>query len=158
MTNKLTLGKVAERPPLPHSLGEKIERDTGRPERIPLGQRQLQLNVTERKGIHRHWFNDADMRIEQAKLAGYKLVTDDTDQIIKKKVGTNADGGAMYAYLMEAPESYRQEDEAARVRDYNNFVASVNKGAINTPEGQSSDPNAGFYAHQDLHKGIQYQS
>lgn len=93
-----------------------------RPKRTPLGQRNLLTIGNKRKGFNQRWINDVDDRIERAKAAGYTPVMRPTEvgdqragaatqvgDIVKRPVG-----GGITAVLMEIPDKYHQEDQAAK--------------------------------------------
>lgn|SRR3990167_3141180 len=99
------------------------DRKTERPKRIPVGSRKI-LVADERPGYHRRWVNDDGERILQFKDAGYAHVTNsDADisdartqdpskigsSVVRKSVGDNK-----WAYLMEIPLEFYNEDQEAK--------------------------------------------
>lgn len=93
-----------------------------RPKRTPLGERNILTVGNKRKGFNQRWINDVDDRIERAKAAGYTPVMRPTEvgdpragaatqvgDIVRKPVG-----GGITAVLMEIPDEYYQEDQAAK--------------------------------------------
>lgn len=83
--------------------------------RKPFGTMSLKLSLPKRVGYHRHWFNDVAGRIDEAEQNGWKKVLKDGVPI-KRAVGTGRDNGALYAYAMEIPTEFWQEDMDARHR------------------------------------------
>lgn len=94
---------------------------TKRPKRTPLGTRNV-LIATERKGFVRRYVNDVDDRIERAKAAGYTPVTTHSDASDPRAgsdsrmgaISSKSVGGGVRAVLMEIPEKFYQEDQAAK--------------------------------------------
>lgn len=91
-----------------------------RPKRTPLGLRNV-LNAEKREGFVRRYFNDVDDRIERAKAAGYTPVLVESDasdpNMGPSQMGTvsaKSVGGGVRAVLMEIPEEFYQEDQAAK--------------------------------------------
>lgn len=83
--------------------------------RKPFGTMSLKLSLPKRVGYHRHWFNDVAGRIDEAEANGWKKVTKDGVPV-KRVVGTGRDNGALYAFAMEIPTEFWQEDMDARHR------------------------------------------
>lgn len=105
---------------------------TARPARVrkPFGSTSQKLYWPPRPGFHRHWFNDAPGRIEEAIEAGYDHVQEKGGQPVKRKVGKHSSGDAMYAFLMETPEEYFQEDMAAQQKLVDEKIAGVYEGEV----------------------------
>ena len=102
---------------------ERSERAKSRPKRVPVGTRKV-LVAEDRPGYHRRWVNDQGDRIQAFLDAGYTPVrqagadisderTQDPNKlgssIVRKSVG-----GDVYAILMEIPQEYYDEDQAAK--------------------------------------------
>lgn len=102
--------------------GYALQKETPpKKKRVPLGTRD-RLRYPERKGYHRHVFNDQNDRIQRALDAGYEFVEDhlpggdpragDPTQVgskVMKEVG-----GGTKGYLMEIPMEYYEEDQKAK--------------------------------------------
>ena len=79
-----------------------------RRKRASTGGFNLKLEVPERPGYHRRWFNDEPGRLAFAHDMAYDFVTDGTiksdspDKRVRRFVGS-VDGHPLYAYLMECP-------------------------------------------------------
>ncbi len=92
-----------------------------RPQRTPLGTRK-RLTCEQRPGDVRRWVNDEPGRVERFKAAGYETVTDDlkvgdprADTSTQMGSAVTADGGGgVRMVLMEIPEGFYREDQAAK--------------------------------------------
>ncbi len=72
------------------------------------------MAVEPRLGYHRHWFNDEPGRVDRALEAGYTHVIDEKTKENKKMVvGRYESGSPQTAYLMEVPQEWYAEDQAA---------------------------------------------
>jgi len=99
---------------------EKSQR-TPRKKRVPIATRN-KLKAQAREGYHRRFFNDVDDRIAEAEAAGYEKVKGDVstgDQHVgagskKGSCVAKSVGGGITAYLMEIPQEYYDEDQAAK--------------------------------------------
>ncbi len=112
--------------------------------RASVGGFNMKLSIPERAGFKRRWFNDTPGRIADAQELAYDHVTeagiksDSPDSRVRRLVGTQANGQALYAYLMETPESeyqagldekeetHRQVDQA--IRDGRDATGQVSNG------------------------------
>lgn len=94
---------------------EVVQKPTQRRRRPSTGGHAYKLTAPSREGETRRWFNDTGDRIAEAKELGYEFVSDTsvkTDQPgsrIARRVGTQANGDAIYAYLMETPDQLYQQ-------------------------------------------------
>jgi hypothetical protein len=93
-----------------------------RPKRIPLSA-QNRLIVPARLGFVRRWVNDVEDRIARFELAGWTKVENSSltvgDGRSKDPAPLSATrrisvGKGVYAYLMEIPEEFYQEDQKAK--------------------------------------------
>ena len=82
--------------------------------RRPIGSYSQKLALPERRGYKRHWFNDQAGRVEDAEANGWAFIQDRDGHNLKRCVGTGRDKNALYAYAMELPLVFWQEDMAAR--------------------------------------------
>lgn len=96
----------------PADLQSEIERI--RAFRKPLGAFSQKLALPKRPGYHRHWFNDVAGRIDEAEANGWAHVKGTDGKPISRCVGTGRDKGSLYAFAMEIPEVFWQEDQDAR--------------------------------------------
>ncbi|MBB6424953.1 hypothetical protein [Sphingopyxis sp. JAI128] len=104
----------------------------GRRRRASVGGLNMKLQVPERPGYHRHWFNDVPGRLAMAHELAYDFVEDRTlksdspDTRIRRHVGT-IDGNPLYAYLMETPlEEYErgQREKVEETREVDKAIAA----------------------------------
>lgn len=113
--------------------------ETERTERVPLGGQTYKLDAPLRPGYRRYWFNDDIGRIESALAAGYKHVEEKRGKRAskwKRPAGTNETGGQRYVYLMEIPEEFYQEDQAAKQRPIDEIDAAIQGGVVNGADGK----------------------
>ena len=118
-----------------------------RKERVPLGGKRLKMTAPDRKGYHRHWFNDVGTRLSDAQAAGYTFVHDEAtldetegNEVSTRKrqaVGTQENDQPMYAYLMEIPERFYQEDQAAKQAEIDETEAAMKRGLTPGQEQQA---------------------
>lgn len=98
-----------------------MSRVRNRPQRTPIGRRNV-LTAEQRPGYVRRWVNDEDGRIAMFQEAGYEPVKTPTEvgdpmagnasqlgSVVRKPVG-----GGKTAVLMEIPEEFYLEDQAAK--------------------------------------------
>ena len=97
---------------------------TTRRRRPSTGGHALKLEAPQRAGETRRWVNDVGDRIANLKELGYEHVSDtgvQTDQPgsrIARRVGTQANGAPLHAYLMETPdELYKQGVDEREVQN-----------------------------------------
>ena len=94
-----------------------------RPKRTPLGQRNV-MTFKQRPGYVRRLFNDVNSRLADAEDAGYTFVMDHSADTSHEGVIRNTKegavskrvGGGITGYLMEIPEEFYVEDQAAKQR------------------------------------------
>lgn len=118
---------------------------TGRKQRIPLGSPQQKLAATIRPGYVGRWVNDEGGRLQQAQMAGYSFVNEDTTKQgtnadpgtrISRIVGKQEDGQALRAYLMEQTEENYAEDQAAKQAQLDAFDEAMKRG---NSDGKAAD-------------------
>lgn len=129
-----------------------------RPQRTPLGRRNV-LTASARKGYQRRWVNDTDDRLLRAQEAGYTFVQDPTANTSDQVAGDPAQMGSatsksvgkgVRAYLMEIPEDFYREDQAAKQKDVDASEAGLRAktdegqyGAVELGEGMSRKRRTG---------------
>ncbi len=117
-----------------------------RKSRKPLGSFTQKLAYATRPGYHRHWFNDIPGRIDEAKISGWANVSD-KGQPVKRVVGTGRDKGALYAYLMEIPSVFWDEDMAAQFERAQAPIDAIKSSPVQAKAGQSkAQDNEKFYS------------
>ena len=95
------VARTADEAPIPKS---------ERRRRPSTGGHEYKLSAPSREGETRRWVNDEGNRIAKMKELGYEFVSDtgvQTDQPgsrIARRVGTQANGAPLHAYLMETPD------------------------------------------------------
>lgn len=135
-----TEGELSE-----ESLAEAIARIRGI--RKPLGAFSQKLALPQRSGYHRHWFNDVAGRIEEAAANGWAHVTGSDGKPIKRCVGSGRDKGAMFAYAMELPEVFWQEDQDARHDAATQKIESLKAAPFRAQPGSAkADDKGKFYS------------
>ena len=120
---------------------DDARQETERTERTPLGGQNYKLKAPLRPGYRRYWFNDDIGRTENALAAGYKHVEEERKgrgkaPRMKRPAGTNETGGQRYVYLMEIPEEFYQEDQAAKQQPIDEIDAAIKGGVVNGADGQ----------------------
>jgi hypothetical protein len=111
--------------------------ETGRRKRIPLGQAQQRLGANIRPGYVGRWINDTPGRLKQAEAAGYTFVGDGTgakSTELGERVAQEVGGGTK-AYLMEIPQEWHAEDQAAKQERVNAAEQQIRLGAAERQTG-----------------------
>ena len=134
--------------------------------RVPMTRRRNQFNGTESKltvkkhieGYKLHIFNDTPGRIDSALSSGYEFVSPNevggvTSNVVSQNtdigdkvrflVGSNNEGGPLYAYLMKIKQEWYDEDQAELLARNNKIDDALRKGKA---PGVSSE---GFYVPRD---------
>lgn len=109
--------------------GEPAINITPRRVRKPFGSQAQKLARPNRQGFVRHWFNDTPGRILRAKEAGWEIVLADNGEPDTHPVGVSETGGALIAFLMETPEEFYKEDQAAEQKRIDEMERSFKRGA-----------------------------
>ena len=107
----------------PTDTKKPVEKKTPeRPKRKPITKRNV-LTSKARPGYVNRWVNDIDDRIMMFEEAGWKVVRKDSQDTSEKKaeepsklgsIVRKAVGGGYYAVLMEIPQEWYDEDQAAK--------------------------------------------
>jgi hypothetical protein len=142
-------------------MDELVKRGPGRPPkhietpelpkraaRRPFGSMQQKLAYADRPGYHRHWFNDAKNRINDALGAGYEHVKDKEGKNVSHVVGTTEQGGPLTAFLMEIPQEWYDEDMAAQKAERDEKFASITSQERGYGRGISVTESVPAKAHQ----------
>jgi hypothetical protein len=96
------------------TVADRPQRKSRKPFGIPRSKLSVAMLV---EGYHLHWVNDTPGRIHEAISGDYEFVSpkevgvEEKDDRVKRLVGTNEDGSAMYAYLMKIREEWYEEDQ-----------------------------------------------
>ena len=115
--------------------------------RKPFGAFTQKLALPERAGYHRHWFNDAPGRIDEAVANGWAHIKDKEGKPVSRIVGRGRDNGAMRAYAMELPKVFWEEDMAARHEVAKARVDDIKKSPFRSKSGQATKADQGkFYS------------
>lgn len=122
---------------------ENDEMRVRRANRRPFGSNQQKLYYPQRSGYHRHWFNDMDGRIEEARAAGYELVKEGSEPV-RRVVGTGKDRGALFAYLMEIPKEWWEEDMKRNQEQVDLTEHAIRRGEMITGKS-AEDGQSKFY-------------
>lgn len=114
--------------------------------RKPLGTTSQKLALPTRRGYHRHWFNDAAGRIEEAQEAGWAFVKGNDGRNIKRCVGTGRDKNALWAYAMELPLVFWQEDQDSKNAAASAVMSGLKNQAFAAAPGSMKKADSGkFY-------------
>ena len=120
----------------------KVEK---RKERIPLGVPRKKLEAKEIPGFHLHWVNDYPGRVQEALGSGYEFVSEEETAIndfvtpgnadlgtrVKRMVGKDDNGGALFAYLMKIDENLWKEDQLELQKRNNLVDEAIRRGDLN---------------------------
>jgi len=126
--------------PLVRTQADRSKRES----RIPFGVARTKLNVPmELEGYHLHWVNDSAGRIQEAQRGGYTFVEpkevgapEDGSQV-KRLVGKNEDGSAMYAYLMKIEMEFYHEDQQLIQSEVDRFDSAIKRGTLEEKAGDN---------------------
>lgn len=118
--------------------------------RKPLGTFSQKLALPTRRGYHRHWFNDVAGRVDEAAQNGWAHILDKDNKPTKRAVGTGRDNGVMYAYAMELPSVFWQEDMDARHARAAETIANTKSNPFKAATGTAKPSDKGkFYSPED---------
>ena len=115
-----------------------------RESRVPFGVARTKLEVPMTlEGYHLHWVNDSAGRIQEAQRGGYSFVEpkevqapEDGSQV-KRLVGKNEDGSAMYAYLMKIENEFYNEDQQMIQSEVDRFDSAIKRGTLDEKAGDN---------------------
>lgn len=125
--------------------------------RKPFGTFTQKLALPQREGYKRHWFNDEPGRVEEALSNGWAHVQDSkSGQPVRRVVGTGRDKGALYAYAMEIPKVFWDQDMQARHDAAQARIDEIKKNPFRSKPGQADKSDAGkFYSAKDEPLSVQ---
>ena len=123
---------------------------TSRKERIPLGVPRKKLEATPIEGFHMHWVNDYPGRVSEALASGYEFVSEEETKLndfvtpgnadlgtrVKRMVGKDDNGGALFAYLMKIDENLWKEDQLELQKRNDRVDEAIRRGDLNRVESQ----------------------
>jgi hypothetical protein len=111
------------------------------------GAMQQKLALPERQGYHRHWFNDVAGRIDEASASGWSHIMNPRDgKTLKRAVGSGRDNGVLYAYAMELPNVFWQEEMDARHAKATAQIDAIKTKPFQAKPGQAQASDKGkFY-------------
>ena len=124
--------------------------------RVPMSIPRRKLEVPEKPGYVRYWFNDYPGRIQQALRGGYDFVDSrdvditntclggdvtangntDLGTKVSLVVGKTEEGTALRAYLMEIKEEWFKEDQTIIQDQVNMIDATIKRGSL-TADGEA---------------------
>lgn len=118
---------------------------SGRPQRTPVGQRNILTVKGKEPGYEYRFVNDVDDRIEQFKEAGYELVPDDAAKVGDKRVNAASATGSVKevsvgqgtkAYLMRIKSEYFEEDKARKLAQVKEIERATTAKALDGTYGE----------------------
>lgn len=125
--------------------GSIVRTEADRPQRskrIPFGTARTKLGITMMiDGYHLHWVNDSAGRVAEAQAGGYTFVEPkeigdaSKESSIRRLVGTNEDGTAMYAYLMKIENAFYDEDQKDVQAIADKFELAIRRGELDSRPG-----------------------
>jgi hypothetical protein len=117
------------------------------------GNKKLDVN-SQVTGYHLCWINDTPGRLFEAEESGYEYVSPseigsgEREDRVKRLVGTNQDGSAMFAFLMKIRQEWYDEDQSSLGEVNRQIEDAIKGGKINK---QSNDgryvPPGGIIIH-----------
>lgn len=98
-----------------------------------IGGNSAKLNRPEyqREGYKRRWFNYEQGRLDAAYNNDYDFVLNSKGEKIKERVWSKEDGSDLYAYLMEKPVDWYEEDQRKKQSIVDQKEKAIKEG--NTP-------------------------
>ena len=135
---------------------ENVEQAIARIRQIrqPFGAYTQKLALAERPGYHRHWFNDAAGRVDEAKASGWSHVINPRDgNPLSRVVGTGRDNGVLKAYAMEIPNVFWQEEMDARHDATKAKIDAIKKNPFSAKPGQAQRSDSGKFYDPDEASG-----
>lgn len=113
----------------------------------PFGGLRQKLAYAKREGYHRHWFNDTPGRLKAAEEGGYSFVKNDDQKNVSLAVGTNESGQPLFAFLMEIPQDWYDEDMRAQQNSVDEIERSIqDRGNLSgVAEGDRDNAGEKFY-------------
>lgn len=143
-----------------HREAEEAREPTDRRERKPLSGFRLKLDAPSREGYQRRWINDTGNRLREAQEGGWTFVNDETaltashtdtaDTRVSVIAGRHEAGGVMHAYLMEIPQEWYDEDQAAKEQELDEIDEALRRGRV-----QGADPrDAEAFSNTSQGRGI----
>ena len=129
---------------------EPQEKKTTRKERIPLGVPRKKLEAKPIEGYHLHWVNDYPGRVIEAMAGGYQFVEYSETEIndfvtpgnsdlgtrVKRQVGKNENGEALFAYLMKIEENLWKQDQEELQKRNDLVDQAIRRGDLNPVDNQ----------------------
>ena len=123
---------------------EQVREVTQRREIIPFGVARAKLGVTYQiPGHHLHWINDYPGRVHQAQQGGYDFVhpkevsmstgvaeATDLGTKVRRLVGKQESGDALYAFLMKIPLELYEQTQAMIQAEVDRTDQAIRAGAI----------------------------
>jgi hypothetical protein len=118
---------------------------SGRPQRTPVGQRNILTVKGQDPNYEYRIVNDLDDRIERFKEAGYELVPDDAVTVGDKRVNaatsTNSYkqlsvGGGTKAYVMRIKKEWFEEDKARKLAQVSEIERATKEKALSGTYGE----------------------
>lgn len=119
--------------------------------RKPLGSFSQKLAIPKRRGFHTHWFNDEGNRIAEALDAGWAHRLRD-GKPIKRAVGRGRDTGVLWAFAMDLPLFFWEQDLAARHAFAESRMAALKASPAIDGAGTAQRSDEGkFYSPRKAH-------
>jgi hypothetical protein len=118
---------------------DRPQRKSRKPFGVPRSKLSVEMLIP---GYHMHWVNDTPGRIHEATSNDYEFVSpkevgvEEKDSKIKRLVGTNEDGSAMYAYLMKIREEWYEEDQVESQKFQDSIDHQIRNGRIEDTGGR----------------------
>ena len=115
-----------------------------REKRVPFGVARTKLEVPMTlEGFHLHWVNDSPGRVMEAQRGGYTFVdpkevgATDSGSQVKRLVGKDESGAALYAYLMKIEIGFYNEDQGLIQAEVAKFDQAIKRGTLEQVAGDN---------------------
>ena len=119
--------------------------------RKPFGSFTQKLALPPRPGYKTHWFNDVPGRIDEAKEGGWSHRKDDKGKPLRRVVGTGRDKGALYAYAMDIPVVFWEEDLQLKFERARSMTDGLKSSPVQTKPGSlTSQDKEKFYTPREV--------
>ena len=104
------------------------------------------LYASQQSGFYRRWVNDEGNRLAQLEEIGYSFVSEhcnaestDIGSRVSQRVGVDKNGDPIFAYLMEIPEEFHQQDQAAKEQKIRKTEKGIRRANAGGGIGQDKD-------------------
>ena len=144
ITRTKDVAQTQEKTEVGRTAADRPQRKSRKPFGVPRSKLGVSFLI---EGYHLHWVNDTPGRIHEATSGDYEFVSpkevgvEEKDDRVKRLVGTNEDGSAMYAYLMKIRKDWYDEDQAQVQSVQDAIDNQIRNGKLEDTGGRYVPPN-----------------